>query len=29
MPGTDYEALRDGFEISGKKVVIVFLFKNY
>ena len=29
MAGTDYELLREGFVINSKKVVVIFLFKNY
>ncbi len=29
MAGTDYEILKDGFEIGGKRVIVIFLFRNY
>ncbi|MBS3133261.1 hypothetical protein J4470_03995 [Candidatus Woesearchaeota archaeon] len=29
MAGTDYDILKDGFEINGKKVIVLFLFRNY
>lgn len=29
MSGTDYEILKEGFEIGGKRVIVIFLFRNY